>query len=120
MIEVLISRVKRQTVLKRRRSDPNIMSGNRRSSFLQLHDEIGNEIDRTLIRPKHTNARLRKKPIESMFVLSTLPAAAKSSMEFRKSYKADTDLGGARKDIDHLGDSFVQVAVSVGVEKQPH
>lgn len=120
MIEVPISRVQNEIVLKNQGSEPHVVGRNRRSLFSELKKNRGIVMRSLVIGEDDIDAFLKKKASQCSLVLRLTTTVGEACPQFAEDDKRHDDRLGLFEEHHCLDYTFAEIDISVGVECYLH
>ena len=120
MIEVGISGVQNQRVLKRQGGDPEVMCGNRSSLHPELAKRGGVVVGRSVVRGQDVDAALHQEATEDALVVPGMTPEREPCAKLRHDHTGEVHTVGVGDDLTGLRHALAEIDVPVCVQSDVH
>jgi hypothetical protein len=120
MIEVGISGVENQPVLKRQGCDPEVMRRNGSSLHPELAKSGGVVVGGSVVREEDVDAALHQEATEDALVVPGMTAEGEPCAKLRHDHKGEIHTVGVSDDLNGLRHALAQIDVPVCVQSDVH
>lgn len=120
MIEVLVACVKRQVVLQNKRGEPHIVCGDRCALFPELMKHGGVMVGGLIVGKQDKHPLFEEELTKCSLVVRLSPTMNEPGSKLAEDHERQQDGIGLLEQRHRLVDSFTEIDVSVGVERDPH